>query len=79
MSGKRREKTLILSLVQDRRENEDRTEIELRPVWPILLDRQSRFDSVDRQSVGLWPSLIVAELFLIMEQYQPYEIEYMMG
>ena len=54
----RREKnTVILSSVSDRRENEDRTEAGPRPVQPIFWDRQSRFGPVDRQSVGLWPSL----------------------
>ena len=54
----RREKnTLILSSVFDRRENEDRTEAGLRPVQPIFWDRRFRFGPVDRQSIGLWPSL----------------------
>ena len=54
----RREKnTVILSSVLDRRENEDRTEAGPRPVQPIFWDRRSRFGPVDRQSVGLWPSL----------------------
>ena len=45
----RREKnTLILSSVQDRRENEDQTEAEPRLVQPIFWDRRSQFGSVDR-------------------------------
>ena len=54
---RRENNTLILSLVQDRRENEDQTEAGLRPVQPIFWDRRSRFGPVDQQSVGLWPSL----------------------
>ena len=54
----RREKnTLILSLIQDRRENEDRTEARPRSVQPIFRDQQSRFGPVDRQPVSIWPSL----------------------
>ena len=37
---------------------EDRTETGPRPVWPILLDRRSRFGPVDRHPVGLCPSLL---------------------
>ena len=65
MSGMRREKTLILSSVPDRRENQDRTEIGPRPVGPILWDRRSRFGPVDRQTVGLWPSLVSIVVFLL--------------
>ena len=53
----RREKTLILSSVQGRRAEEDRTELGPRPFRPILWDRRSRFSPVDRHSVGLCPSL----------------------
>ena len=57
-----RENTLILSSVQDRRLEEDRTEVGPRPVRPILWDRRSRFGLVDRPSVDLWPSLLVHSL-----------------
>ena len=46
--------------VQDRRPEEDRTEVGPRLVRPILWDRRSRFGPVDRPSVGLWTSLTAA-------------------
>ena len=63
----RREKTMILSSVQDRRAEEDRTETELRPVRPILWDRRSRLGPVDRHSVGLWPSLLTSLSLIVSE------------